>query len=115
MHTVALSSVQAGGAGAGVLVVVALVIRFTLLARMFLYRERPGGSRRQGGAPQTSDRPAMRRQRDQAHAYWEPEQEEGTLPAAGFIGDTAEPGPGAGRDPGQGAARGGPGFQAPGR
>jgi hypothetical protein len=120
---IVVSAIALSGAGAGVVVVAALVTRFTVLARIFLSYRQPTGSGRQGWAQrpgfgartgpfgtspgdagphgtQTRDRAAELRQRDQARAYWEPEQEEGTLPAAGFIGDTAEPGPGAGRDPG---------------
>jgi hypothetical protein len=119
VHTIALS-----GAGAGFLVVAILITRFTALARMFVPSRRPTGWRGQGGpgggtqygartsrydigpgeagphGAQARDQAAERRQREQARAYWEPEQEAGTLPAAGFIGDAAEPGPGAGGGPG---------------
>jgi hypothetical protein len=38
--------------------------------------------------------------REQDRAFWDPPEEEGTLPAAGFIGDRAENDPRADSDPG---------------
>jgi hypothetical protein len=115
MHTVALSSLEAGGAGAGFLVVVAVIYPLLRLATMILSRGRmtgrgwpypgPGsagyGARTrpdiigQGGAAQDyagqrGQATAEHLRREQDQAYWEPPEEAGTLPANGFIGDAGQ-------------------------
>jgi hypothetical protein len=115
VHPIALGSAGAGGAGAALVALTALIYPAMRLVTMFTRNRQGGGYIRRwpaagpGGAGygQPGTRPHVTGQGDQPahehahpeqdHAYWEPEEEDGTLPADGFIGDPARTNPSAGQ------------------
>lgn len=117
MHQLALGSLQADtGLGGVISVVCAAVFILCRVGMMYGMARRGSRARRlpdggfgygagpaQRGEPgsptaphgETTEGPVRRQQHD---SYWEPQEQDGTLPADGFIGDPGETGPAARRE-----------------
>jgi len=114
VHPIALGSMDAGGAGTALFAVTAAIYPALRLITTFMRNRQQGSAgrwpagrsggagygqgRTQPDAAGPADQPVREHARaEQDSSYWEPKEEDGTLPADGFIGDPAETDPPAGR------------------